>query len=157
MWNDVAFKGTDGEWELLGDNGWFAMMAWAAGPDNVRKTEQSDSGRTVRVTHISKGVETTFLVPFTPADRCYIEDDVNDYLQEAGIPARPSGFDWYLRVPSGWLERQSQRQTQSQPDASVIQTLGTLMLEAQQDQQSPAQLRPHVERIVSNFYAAATD
>lgn len=46
MWNDVASKGTDGEWELLGDNGWFAMMAWAAGSDNVRKTEQSDS-RTV--------------------------------------------------------------------------------------------------------------
>lgn len=153
MWNEVVFKAADGDWELLGENGWFAMMAWAAGPDNVRKTEQSDVGRTVRVTHIIDGVETTSLVPFTPADRRYVEDDINEYLQAAGIPSRPSGFDWYLRVPSGWRQRKSQ--TQDQRGASVVHAIGTLVLGAQQDQQSPAQLRPHVERIVTGFYAAA--
>lgn len=154
MWDKVAFKGTDGEWELLGDNGFFALMAWAAGPDNVRKTVQSDAGRTVQQTRIRNGVETRELVPFTQADRDYIDDDNNEYLQAAGIPARPSGFDWYLRVPPGWQESGPQER-QSEPRASVIQRIGTLMKQAQQNQQSPTQLRPHAERIVAEFYAAA--
>lgn len=40
--------------------------------------------------------------PFTPADRAIIENSIDEYLAEAGIPARPRGWDWLIRLPNGY-------------------------------------------------------
>ncbi|MBP2412576.1 hypothetical protein JOF48_001375 [Arthrobacter stackebrandtii] len=140
-WDQVAFKDAESGWEALDENGWFAMMAWAAGPDNVRKTVQSDEGRIIRRTVIADGVESTRLEPFTPEDRAIVEDAINSDLESAGIPPRPSGFVWHLRIPGDWSG-----------DSSVIDTLGARILKEQRDQQTMAALRSHIERIVAGYY-----
>lgn len=35
----------------------------------------------------------------TEAGLSSIDDDIDVYLAEAGIPPRPRGFDWYIRRP----------------------------------------------------------
>jgi hypothetical protein len=36
----------------------------------------------------------------TEADLSSVDDDIDVYLAEAGIPSRPRGFDWFIRRPS---------------------------------------------------------
>lgn len=102
MWNDVPVREPESGWELLPENGWFALLGWAAGTANLRRAPGSDAGRTVRVTLIEHGVERNFLEPFGPEDRRDVDGSVNGYLADAGVPARPTGFDWYLRIPPAW-------------------------------------------------------
>jgi hypothetical protein len=38
----------------------------------------------------------------TEADLASIDDDIDVYLAEAGIPPRPLGFDWFIRRPPNY-------------------------------------------------------
>ncbi|MFB9165404.1 DUF5956 family protein [Arthrobacter psychrochitiniphilus] len=143
-WDTAAFEESADGWELLGENGWFAMMAWAAGPGNTRKAVQCDWAKTVRVTCHQGETATTRAAPFTPEDRCTIEDSVNEYLLAAGIPARPSGFDWFLRVPTGWPE-----------GLSLADELAARITGKWENGAHPATLRPLFREVVQDFYADA--
>ncbi|NEM90311.1 DUF5956 family protein [Galbitalea soli] len=63
-------------WVALGESEFDALIAWTAGPENV--------GR----------VATEAAPEPEPGD-----GRVDRYLADAGIPPRPRGFVWYLRVP----------------------------------------------------------
>lgn len=141
-WEQVAFKDSEGDWEALGENGWFTMLAWAAGPENVRRSVQSDDGRTVPCTKTGDGVETTWRQPFVPADRAVVEESINGYIGEANIPPRPSGFTWHLRIRAGWAG-----------PGSVVDELSARILREQRHEQTPAELWPLFARIVTACYA----
>jgi hypothetical protein len=97
---DVEVNGQ--RFRQLGDNGWFQLVAWFAGPRNVVRAHDDRAAHTVRVTtHDRAGGATTTTAPRTEADQDIIEETVNEYLAEAGVPARPRGFSWHLRVPAG--------------------------------------------------------
>ncbi len=53
---------------------------------------------TFEVTTADGGQERGFR-PFTSADQAAVDDDIDAYLEDAGLPARPRGFSWYLRTP----------------------------------------------------------
>ncbi|GAA1495829.1 DUF5956 family protein [Paeniglutamicibacter kerguelensis] len=142
MWSDVPVHEPEPGWELLPENGWFAMIGWVAGLANLRRFPGSDVGRTVRVTCIEHGSERTYLEPFGAEDRADVDESVNGYLADAGIPPRPSGFDWYLRVPEGWPG-----------ESAVPDALSSRILQRQRASETrPDQVLEIMESIVGGFY-----
>ncbi|MFF5791269.1 DUF5956 family protein [Paeniglutamicibacter sp. NPDC012692] len=143
MWNDVPVLAPEPGWEPLPESGWFAMIGWACGVSNLRRFPGSDVGRTVRVTCIEHGSEGTYLETFGAEDRADVDESVNGYLADAGIPPRPSGFDWYLRVPEGWAG-----------ELAVQDVLSSRILQRQRASETrPDQILKIMESIVGGFYA----
>lgn len=101
-WNDFRTLEDPAGWAELEENGWGTLLAWAARPENTGRFPATDEGRTVRVECERGGVIAgPWLEAFTPEDRDGIEQDINFFITDAGVPARPRGFTWFLRVPSG--------------------------------------------------------
>ena len=50
MWESVPEGGLAEGWVELDENGWGALIGWAAGPENLRRGPVEDSSRTVTVT-----------------------------------------------------------------------------------------------------------
>ena len=117
VWDEVKPKGSEQGWEPLPENGWFALMAWTAGLENV--------GRLAR-------------------NRSSVDESVNEFRLAAGVPARPSGFDWFLRVPDGWPA-----------GLSLADELSSQITRAWENGTHPATLVPIFERAVKAFYADA--
>lgn len=143
MWNHVPVHAPEPGWELLPENGWFAMMCWVAGAANLRRFPGSDEGRSVRVTMVVSKAECSRREPFSADDRADVEEAINGYLAATGIPPRPPGFDWFLRVPVGWP-----------PESPVAETLSSGILR----RQGPNETRPDrileiMESIVGGFLA----
>jgi hypothetical protein len=87
---------------LLPDNGWGATITWEAGPERAgRVADDVSAYHVVERTRAgnSRVVAERRTVPRTAADQDIIEESVNDYLAEAGIPPRPPGHAWYLKIP----------------------------------------------------------
>lgn len=144
MWDQVQDKSSGAGWELLPETGWFALLAWAAGPENVGRATQSDASRTVRRTLLQDGVESRSVEPFMDTDRLMVDEVVNTFLLDAGVPARPAGFDWFLRVPEGWPA-----------GLSLVDELASQITGKWESGTHPAALRPLFSRVVGEFYAAA--
>ncbi|MGO4383373.1 DUF5956 family protein [Specibacter sp. RAF43] len=107
MWADaiVVEKGLD-RWAVLDENGWGAMIGWAADADNLARRPVSDEGRTVMVIVERAGVPASSEESFSPADRVFVDDSIDEYLAQAGIPPRPRGWTWLIRVPAGYSSGQ---------------------------------------------------
>ena len=88
-------------YSLLPDNGWGTTIAWEAGPRLAGRVPDHPSTHTVteRYHDHNRRETTRRTVPRTEDDQRLIEEFVNDYLAEAGIPPRPHGFAWYLQDP----------------------------------------------------------
>ena len=100
-WDEVPDGARSGEWAEVPETGWGMLAAWAAGTENVCKLPADDTGREVRVTIETGGVTETRMEPFTLHDRRTIDESVEDYLRDAGVPAPPRGFVWLMRLPPG--------------------------------------------------------
>lgn len=88
-------------WIPVIENGWGALVLWAAGPRNFVRVRQASRERFgSMLQRLPGGVEqsTTFLL--SEVDLASVDDDIDIYLAEADIPPRPRGFDWYIRRPS---------------------------------------------------------
>jgi hypothetical protein len=102
LWDEAPLLPDTVGWVELEENGWGSLKAWAAGPGRVGRMPQDDSSRRVKVSCETGGVITSRDEPFTPADRAGLEDSINRYLADAGVPPRPVGFTWFLRLPDDW-------------------------------------------------------
>jgi hypothetical protein len=105
MWTKVADGVNDDGWVELDDNGWGALIGWAAGEQNLRRVPVDDTARSILVSRTDARGTVQAEEPFTPADRESIDADANSYLAEAGVPPRPGGFAWFIRLPqrfSSW-------------------------------------------------------
>ena len=142
MWSDVQEAEPSASWVELPENGWGALMGWAAGTENLRRHLSSDAGRTVTGYTEHAGERQYFEEPFTAADRQGVDDDINAYLQDAGLPPRPSGFAWLIRVPDG----------HASPDA-FLADVDSAILRATEGTVHPKQLRPIFEAVLRGFYA----
>lgn len=88
-------------WILSPENGWGALVVWAAGPGNfvrVRRATHDRYGSAFR--RLPDGSERSEPFLLTGADLASIADDIDSYLDDAGLPPRPRGFDWFIRPPS---------------------------------------------------------
>lgn len=87
----------------VGDSGWHMAICWFAGPEHVVRVPDEPGWHSVRTTFAATGADAGEpVVEFserTEADQDLIEEDVNAFLTEAGIPPRPRGFTWFLDVP----------------------------------------------------------
>ncbi|WP_422936566.1 DUF5956 family protein [Sinomonas sp. P47F7] len=101
MWNDFEIAEPDDNWVLLEETGRDAIIAWFAGPENVCRAPRSGEGEKVRVTVSQAGGTEVRYEPLADRDRVTAEDSIDEYLSDAGIPARPRGYRWFLRVPAG--------------------------------------------------------
>ncbi len=82
--------------------------------------------------------------PFTAADRRLVDEVVNSFLLDAGVPARPTGFDWFLRVPEGWPA-----------GLSLIDELTSQITGKWDSGTHPAALRPLFSQVLGDFYTDA--
>ena len=106
MWDSVPEGLPATGWAELDENGWGALIGWAAGPENLRRgPRQDDSARTVAVTRTDRdGNVVKSVEAFTAEDRHIVEEEANAYLAEAGVEQRPPGFRWFVRLPAQFLK-----------------------------------------------------
>ena len=89
------------DWILATENGWGALVIWAAGPGNFARVRPASPDRFGFIARrLPGGGEQRQPFTLTEADLSSINDDIDVYLAEAGIPPRPRGFDWFIRRPS---------------------------------------------------------
>ncbi len=92
---------------VLEQNGWKALVAYAAGPEHCRLIPL-EPNRTVRVTTRRRvgdtWVEAEYEEPYTQDDVDEVYADMADYLAEAGVPAPPRDVRWVLDLPDGLSE-----------------------------------------------------
>ena len=142
MWSDVQESEPSASWLDLPENGWGALIGWAAGPDNLRRRPSSDAGRTITGYTERGGKQQPFEEPFTAADRLGIDDDIDRYLRDAGLPPRPRGYVWMIRVPEGHASSEA-----------FLAEVDTAILRTAEGSVNPEQLRPIVAAILRDFYA----
>jgi hypothetical protein len=143
MWDDVIVEEPSERWLELDDNGWNALIAWAAGAKNLRRTPVSDEGKTVDVTTVREGVTEVRSIPFTKEDRRIIDESVDEYLAAAGVPPRPRGYVWFIRTP----ERcPTSRAFWEELTAAINMATTRISM-------TPGEWRPVIDRVVQGFYA----
>lgn len=100
-WECTELSEAPQDWILATENGWGALVVWAAGPGNFVRVRPPSSDRFGSIVRRLPGGEKE-RAPFrlTEADLSSIDDDIDSYLDEAGIPPRPRGFDWFIRRPT---------------------------------------------------------
>ncbi|WP_255375908.1 DUF5956 family protein [Saccharomonospora sp. CUA-673] len=95
----VTLEHAGREFRRVGDTGWYMTVCWWAGPGHVVRVRDEPQWHTVRI-QVSRGdVSGSGHALRTEADQDLIEEDVNGFLAEAGIPARPRGYVWFLASP----------------------------------------------------------
>jgi uncharacterized protein DUF5956 len=99
-WESLEFSEAPAGWIPATDNGWGALVVWAAGPGNFVRVPAAPRDRhTVVVTHYPDGTEHRSPSLLTDAELESIDDDIDAYLADAGLPPRPRGYDWFIRRP----------------------------------------------------------
>lgn len=90
MWECVEVTQPTDKWAELDETGWDAVIGWTAGPHNLGRLPNSDAGRTVSVGCSRGGDVEHFEEGFTEDDRRAIDDSIDEFLADAGIPPRLS-------------------------------------------------------------------
>lgn len=80
----------------LSDNGWGQLVGWVAGVERLRRVVDRREHITT-ITYPMRGL--TIRRPRSASEQAEIEEDVNSYLAEAGVPPRPPGYVWYVVKP----------------------------------------------------------
>jgi hypothetical protein len=99
-WDQVSQGRPGGQWLVATEKGLGVMAAWAAGTVNVQKMPVDDRGRTVGAQcHDPDGHVRAWTEPFTVADRELVDEEIESYLLDAGVPLPPWGWVWLIRRP----------------------------------------------------------
>jgi hypothetical protein len=94
-------------WIELSENGWGAIAAWFAGPENVVRELIGERTDQVRVTcEMADGTVTSWTESITEEDVQDIGDGIDSYLLDSGLPTRPRGYRWFMRLPAGVTDEQ---------------------------------------------------
>lgn len=142
MWSEVQEAEPSASWMELPENGWGALMGWAAGSENLHRQPSSDADTMVTGSTEHTGVRHHFEVPCTAVDRQGVDDAINSYLREADVPPRPRGYVWLIRVPDG----------HASPD-DFLSDVDTAILRAAGAVTHPKRLRPIFAAVLRDFYA----
>jgi hypothetical protein len=82
-------------------NGWGQLVGWVAGVKRLRRVVDRREHMTT-LYYPMKGL--TIRRPRSASEQEEIEEDVNSYLAEAGVPPRPPGYVWYVGKPAAVSE-----------------------------------------------------
>ncbi|MBT2535634.1 DUF5956 family protein [Arthrobacter sp. ISL-69] len=99
-WASAELGEAPAGWILATENGWGALVVWAAGQGNFVRVRAAAGDRLGTVVHRFQ-TGSAQLEPFvlTEADLESIDDDIDSYLAAAELPPRPRGYDWFIRRP----------------------------------------------------------
>jgi hypothetical protein len=142
MWSEIQEAEPSASWVELPENGWGALMGWAAGRENLRRHPSSDADKVVTGYTEQAGVRHHFEVPFTAADRQGVDDDIDSYLRDADVPPRPRGYVWLIRVPDGHASHEA---FLADVDAAILRAADAVT--------HPKRLRPIFATVLRDFYA----
>jgi hypothetical protein len=107
MWDSYPVGRRPLGWIELSENGWGAIAAWFAGPENVVREPIGERTDQVRMTcEKADGTITSRTETITGEDVQDIEDGIDSYLLDSGLPARPRGYRWFMRLPAGVTDEQ---------------------------------------------------
>ena len=101
MWDSVPEGLPARGWAELDENGWGALIGWAAGPENLRRgPRQDDSARTVAVTRTDRGGNVVKSVEAFTAEGPAHRRGGSQCLSGRGrCGAAPSGFPLVRQAP----------------------------------------------------------
>ncbi|QFZ20411.1 DUF5956 family protein [Saccharothrix syringae] len=94
----LQFEGAT--YDRVPDTGFTMLLAWLAGLEHLVRLPDRES-HTVTVTEIRGTARITHSGPRTSTDQDTIDEGIEDYLADAGVPAPPRGHRWYQRLPHG--------------------------------------------------------
>lgn len=75
------------------------MLGYLAAPAALTRCAETRNHQ-VEVTVRDSIAESTFYVPRTADDQEIIDESVNSFLRDLGLPQRPSGYRWFQRLPN---------------------------------------------------------
>jgi hypothetical protein len=88
---------------LFPETGWGALLCWIVGPGHVARVPAAAVPvEPVSVQRVHAGASTVTEVARTPADQELIDDAVDEYLCDAGVPPRPRTYAWVLLGDTRW-------------------------------------------------------
>lgn len=127
-------------WEC-GHSGWHMLIAWLAGQHTLARYPE-DRPQYWRHTNnygrpgvVSKELETAELKEIA-------NDSVNDYLIDAGLPKRPSGYRWFQVLPPN-------------VDASELTaSINEAILRSRIKRSTPSVVIPIIEPVIKRAYDA---
>ncbi|WP_051441483.1 DUF5956 family protein [Arthrobacter sp. H14] len=142
VWDEVRAGDCPGEWVIVTDNGWGALVAWSAGQANLcRQPSGPQSGRT-KVQELKDGVLREREEPLTGQDREEIEAEIDSYLSDAGVPPMPRGYVWFIRRPD-----------HIPSDEEFWRSINRAVAERTPVTATPADLTPELAGIMADLYA----
>lgn len=131
MWESCPIGTRPSGWIELTENGWGAIASWFAGPENVMREPMGKRTDLVRVTcEKADGNSTSGTETITEAEIEEMEDDIDHYLSVSGLPSRPHGYRWFLRLPSGIKDENDFWSRLNESDFKMPQTNRDLKREA---------------------------
>lgn len=84
----------------LPESGWGALIAWVSGPSHVIRQLDTRQHLT-QVVEVRDGAHDTYTEPRSETEQTTLDNDIDQYLRDADVPARPHGYRWFLRLPQG--------------------------------------------------------
>jgi hypothetical protein len=85
-------------YQQVPETGFTMLIAWHACPAHlVRLLDLAD--HLVTVTTVHDGGTSHHRQPRGQTDQDAVDEDIEEYLTDAGIPAPPRGYRWYQRAP----------------------------------------------------------
>jgi hypothetical protein len=93
-------------WEI-GLSGWDAMLGWFCGPSSIVKYPEDRRFNVVVLEETNEGVSQRE-EPRTIEDQENIDESLNSFLRDFGLPEPPTGFRWFQQLPEGVTVEQIQ-------------------------------------------------
>ena len=122
-WGEIldADVPADGNWAVLPENDWGALVAYGAGPGRVRPHTVPREHRLVSKECVSRdGRITRTVEPMTDEDMADVREMIDLALTDVGVPAPPHGW-WEVLLPDGMtfdeLDRHVNDAVMHDPDA----------------------------------------
>jgi hypothetical protein len=82
----------------LPESGWGALVGWVAGPHHLLRARDRLERHATVTTWRHSGRPTPAVSQRTRAEQDSVDRDINEYLNAAGVPARPPGYRWFIRL-----------------------------------------------------------
>jgi hypothetical protein len=139
-WSDAVDLEDVAGWSELPENGLGAVLGAVAGPGRLGRAAGTLGEHGTRVTVTDASGERTWHETRTASDQRTVDEAVDDYLRDAGLPPRPRGYRWFIASPLGLA-----------PDADVIDLLSRQINRS--DAVSPAEVLAEAQRLAAVVYS----
>jgi hypothetical protein len=127
----------DGEnWYQVDEYGLAVLVLWSLRHDRAASSLHTEAPVT-KLTQETSGQTSTWERPRTAQEQSDVDDDLDSLLADAGVPPRPRGRRWFVRLPADvdlesslrewWREIYQQLDDEEQTPAGELHVLGEIL------------------------------